>query len=200
MTLKTYLAILLGFFLISYKGQARSLFGSFRLISGTFVYDSEALSGASATIASPSLMLHTTITEKHLIGVNTEIHFNNTTGTTSLYAFGANYRYYFHGVGSYLETNTPELSIKTKTKWSSFFNVAINKYTYFLGKNKVDETRFDQNGSFFNFDLGVGTEYDISSDFRIFTDLNYTLLSFASSDDRVKFKGVLFSVGIMKEF
>ncbi len=176
------------------------LLASFKLVNGIFTYDSEQLAGSASTFGSPSLVMHWAINPRHLLGITSEVHFNMDNQTTSLYAIGVNYRYYFHGVGTYIESKDTEFKLKTKTKWSSFLTSTLNKYTYFLGSNIVDEDRYEQNGSFFNVDLGIGTEYDIAKEYRVFTDVNYTFFSFASSDDRVKLRGFLFSVGIIKEY
>ena len=119
--------------------------------------------------------------------------------TNSLYAIGINYKYYFHGVGTYIESKYKDLQIKTKTKCSSFVTTTLNKYTYFLDSNIVDEDRYEQNDSFFNLDIGVDTEYDIAKKYRAFTDLNYTFSSFASSDNHVKLRGLLVSIRKIKE-
>lgn len=173
---------------------------SFKLITGSFSYDSEILTGSATTTASPALMIHIPLTTNHLLGVTSEVHVNSSTKVTSLYAIGINYRYYFQGLGSYKTIETAGLKVQTKRKWSSYYSASFSKYSYFLGSNLVDQDKFDQNGSFFNLDMGAGSEYDIGKDYRVFTEFSYTLLSLASSDDRVRIKGTLVSIGIAKDF
>ncbi len=185
--------------MLSFGVNAQILAGlSFQ--NGIFQYDSTDLSGSSVTMASPSISLHYGFFDNHLIGANADVHFSPTEENVSLYSVGMNYRYYFHGQGISNEIKINDFRLKTRQKWNSWGQVSLNKYSYFLGTNPSSETKFDQTGDFFNLNFGGGTDYDIGSEYRAFADFSMTLLSFASTDNRVKLRGTLISFGVAKEF
>ncbi|MDO9184000.1 MAG: hypothetical protein Q7U04_16415 [Bacteriovorax sp.] len=173
---------------------------SFKLISGVFQYSSDELSGNSITMGSPSFGFLKSLNEKHQLGGSLEVFFSTTSQSVSLYGFGFVYQYSLIGQGASTATESPDVNISTTTKWNLYLLSTFKRYSYFLGSNKSDETRFDQTGDFFNFDFGTGASYDIGNRLRATAEINTTLFSFASSDNRIKIKSMLVTFGIQKEF
>ena len=173
---------------------------SFKLTNGLFIYDSNILSGGTTTFGSPFFEFTKPLNLKNQVSASYELHLNITEQTTSLSGIGVRYKYYFHGTGSYKTNRSKNLVIQSRTKWSSFLGTGITKYNYYLGSNSLQETRFEQTGSFYNLNFLAGTEYDIKHSYKVFVDLSYSILSFYSSDDRVKLRGILISTGLSKEF
>ena len=185
--------------MIQSSAQAESIVW-FKILNGTFKYNSKELSGSSTTFGSPSISYLEPISEKHQFGVSLDVFFSTTSQSVSLYGFGLIYKYFFKGQASSIITTSKELQVSTLSKWDSYIFTAFKRYTYYLGSNKIEEDRFDQNGDFFNFDTGIGTSYNIGNSMRVTGDIGATIFSFASSDDRVKFKSVLLAFGLQKEF
>jgi hypothetical protein len=177
-----------------------SYLAAFKLSTGMFKYNSEALSGSSTTIASPGVAVLKNLNERHQFGLGVDIFFSTTTQSVSLYSIGLLYRYTFTGRSISIQNETADVSFNSNTKGNFFLFGAFKRYTYFLGSNKSEEVRFDQNGDFFNFDLGPGYAYDIGDHMRLSAELSTTLIAFSSSDDRVRFTSILLALGIQKEF
>ncbi len=174
--------------------------GTFKLINGSFKYSSSQLSGASSSMGSPSVGLLMPVTEVIQIGGSFDIFFNTASQSVSLYGFGLIGKYSFIGQGFLSINEINELKISTATKTEVYLLSSFKRYTYFLGSNKTDETKFDQTGDFFNFDIGLGSSYDIGNRIRINGEVTTTLFSLASSDNRIKFKSTLLSIGLQREF
>ena len=174
--------------------------GTFKLISGPFNYSSDSLTGSSMAMASPSAGFLKPLNETHQIGMTFDVFFSVTSQSVSLYGLGVVYKYLIKGLGAFSKTESSDITILTSSKWDFYALNSFKRYTYFLGTNKLSETKFDQNGDFFNYDIGIGSSYDIGNHFRAMAELSMTLFSFASSDNRIKFKSTLLSIGIQKEF
>jgi hypothetical protein len=175
-------------------------FLSFKFNNGQIIYDSNLLDGSSISVASPSLGYFHSLNERSQLGLNFDIFFNLNTKSVVLYGLGCQYKYFFWGEAETMKTETPDFTLKTISKWDIYSSLIFKRYSYYLGANKVDETRFDQTGEFYNFDIGIGSSINMNKDLKLFSELNYTLIDLASSDNRIKFKTILFSIGIIKEF
>lgn len=174
--------------------------GIFKLSTGMFKYSSDELTGSSTTIGSPGVGVLKNLDDRHQFGLGFDIFFSFATQSVSLYSIGLLYRYSFTGKSASTVSETPEVSITSNTKGNFYLHSAFKRYTYFLGSNKSEEIRFDQNGDFFNFDLGPGYAYDIGDRTRLSAELSTTLIAFSSSDNRIKFTSMLMIFGIQKEF
>jgi hypothetical protein len=174
--------------------------GTFKLINGTFKYSSAELKGSSSSMGSPSAGFLKSIGDSHQLGGSFDIFFNTLSQSVSLYGFGLIYKYTFKGQGASITNETSEVKFSTASKLEVYLLSSFKRYSYFLGSNKVDETKFDQTGDFFNFDGGIGTSYNIGHQLRALAEVSTTLYSLAASDSRIKFKSTLVSFGLQKEF
>lgn len=177
-----------------------SYLGTFKLLNGVFKYSSDELSGNASTMGSPSIGFLKPLNERHQLGVSIDIFFNTSAQSVALYGTGLIYKYSIKGLSSYSLSETQDFSISSSTKWEHYLLSTFKRYTYFLGSNKSEESRFDQNGNFFNFDFGLGSSFDVGNRTRITAELSNTFISLASSDNRIKFKSILLSFGLQKEF
>jgi hypothetical protein len=174
--------------------------GAFKLSTGMFKYNSNELTGSSTTIGSPGIGILKNLDDRHQFGLGLDIFFSFATQSVSLYSVGLLYRYSFTGRSTSVINETPDVTITSNTKGNFYLLGAFKRYTYFLGSNKSEEIRFDQNGDFFNLDLGPGYAYDIGDRLRLTAELSSTIIAFSSSDDRIRFTSILLAFGIQKEF
>ena len=174
--------------------------GTLKLINGSFKYSSQELQGSSMSIASPSVGVLKPLDERHQIGASFDVFFSVSSQSVSLYGLGIVYKYILKGLGANSINETSDLSISTITKWDFYLLNTFKRYSYFLGSNKLTQTQFDQNGDFFNYDIGFGASYNIGNNLRAVGEISNTLFSLASSDNRIKFKSTLLTFGVQKEF
>lgn len=187
--------------LLTLQLEAHSAEGvTFKFINGILSYDSEYLSGSSTTILSPSITFHKDFSQKHQVGIGLDAFLSLSTSSVSLYGLGVGYKYFFSGSSSSTTLLNNKDTVEYKNKLSYFIGADFKRYTYFLGSNKVDEDRFEQTGNFFNLDATFGGTYSNSLRSRYLLEVSRTLAAFASSDDRVKYKGFYLSIGYSKDF
>lgn len=192
--------LLILFLLITYATNAKEAEFSLRIIGGLFTYDSNAVAGKTSTLGSPSIQYHFHVENNLRIGVNYEVHFDVKTQKTSLYGVGISTKYDFFSSSNTSLISNKYFSLSSIPRWKSYFLFLINRYNYYLGKNKAEESRFEQNGNFINIDSGVGLSYSINKNYQTFIEASTTLSSFAGSDDRIKLKSNLLSIGFTKGF
>lgn len=172
----------------------------FKLINGIFSYDSDYLSGTSTSILSPSISYQKDFTNKHQLGIGLDVFFSLSTQSVALYGLDVSYRYFISGDSSSVILRAAKDTVEYKSSVAYFLGADFKRYSYYLGSNKVDETRFDQTGDFFNLDVVIGGTYSRSLKSRYVLEISKTLSAFASSDDRVKFTGLYMSLGFIKDF
>lgn len=192
-----YITILFTYMInVSAKQQELSL----RLIAGSFTYDSALINGTTSTIGSPSIQYHIPLNNSLRIGINYEIHLNTTTQTTSLHAIGVSAKYDFYKSSESATIENKNFVLQSFPKWTYYSLLLLNKYTYYLGKNNTEDSRFEQNGDFINLDIGLGVTYTVNQEYKLFTEIGTTISSFAASDDRIKLRSKLLSLGLTRVF
>ncbi|OFZ81318.1 MAG: hypothetical protein A2583_10345 [Bdellovibrionales bacterium RIFOXYD1_FULL_53_11] len=112
-------------------------------------------------------------------------------------------RYYFWGQGTWSRVQRGSVISERHDRWAFYLLTELAQRNYFIGSNisKLQETNQNADssvltGSYLGINVGGGIDFRLSRHFEITFETNYGLYTFASSDDRIKVKGLLFIGGI----
>lgn len=167
---------------------------SFRFGNGQF--KNPEFSSTSTSLLCPDLEFLTFWTSQNAFNIGTDLYFNYSDGSVSLFGVKLGYRHYYWGVGYPEIVHTEYIQGEGLTKYAGYYGIELKRYTYFLGSNVLEENDFEQNGTFYNFNILTGIDYKLSRSLELNGEISYTLMPLASSDDRIKLSAIILYFGI----
>ena len=120
---------------------------------------------------------------------------NSSTGNLDLWALRLGARYYFRGENCPQEEANELVSIRSISKWSFYVGAEMKRYQYFLGSNPSTLGDYELSGNYFNQNVLVGLDYRLSNEWEINAEVNKSLISLASTDNRIKAEAMIIYLG-----
>lgn len=168
---------------------------SFRFANGTLKNVGQD-GGSGTSVLVPDAVFDLFLSRHFALGIGYSADFNFTEGIASRSGLNLSGRYYFRGEGTRIKTDTSEINLQTRDLPAYYGGLEYSSRSYYLGSNNSLSTTLNVTGSYSTIDLIVGTDRPLSQTFDLNLELNYGLIAFAGSDNRVVIKATSVLIGI----
>ncbi len=122
-------------------------------------------------------------------------------GGVSLWGIKMGAKYYFYHLGVPIVRKTKEIESVSYKRWSAYGLGEVKQYNYFLGTNpSITNNEIEEKGTFFNYNIGLGVDYRINTEWDLNFEISNPILTQASTDDRINYSGRVILMGLGYHF
>jgi hypothetical protein len=133
---------------------------------------------------------------KLALGLGYRIHPDFSNSSIPVYGFEAAPRYYFWGEGTHTRTRVAGGTSERRDRYAFYAGVDFGLRSFFVGQNPNITSTGGLTGSFLSISGSVGADLRLSRHFELTAEGNMSLLTFSSSDSRVRISAMVANFGV----
>jgi hypothetical protein len=170
------------------------------LLSSGILSNSGTLGGSTSSLGALDLSISYFLTPKFSIGLSYRADFDFSAGSSPISGVSLDGKYYFMGNGTYTRITSADTEDERLDTWAAYGGADGGSRSFYFQSNSAASsdattTSPSLSGNYFAIDALVGVEYRLSRHFELDAEGSYTILNFATSDDRVRFQSMLLNIG-----